>query len=101
MADEHAGMQKVEVVAVAVDPGLQKSGLASRVIKLVDDELKEKTKQEGRQEVKLMVRTGKEHNEVYWTKKGYRTVGEMKFRAGDFGSLTGFVVLDMERVLEV
>ena len=88
-------------MAVAVDPSLQKSGLASRLCEEVELELKEKARKDGKKRVRLMIRTGKENNERYWTRKGYRTVSEMKFPVGDLGSKTGFIILDMERVLEV
>ena len=94
-------MEKFEVVAVAVDPSLQKSGLASRLCQEVEMELKEKARKNGRKKVGLMIRTGRENNEIYWTGKGYRVLSQMTFPVGDFGSMTGFTILDMERVVEV
>ena len=94
-------MERFEVVAVTVDPTLQDSGLASRLCGEVDKELREKAKREGKKRVGLMIRAGKEKVGAYWTRKGYRTVHETKFPVGDFGSKTGFSLLDMERFLEV
>ena len=94
-------MEKFELVAVAVDPSLQRSGLASRLCGEVETELKEKARKDGKKRVGLMIRAGKEKTEIYWTKKGFRFVSEMKFPVGDLGSKTGFSILDMERVLRV
>ena len=96
-----ADSAKFELVVVAVDPSIQKSGLGSRMSGIVEAELKEKVRGMGKKQLKLMVRTGKENNGAYWTKKGYRIVGEEFFAPGNFGSKTGFTVLEMERVIEV
>lgn len=92
-------MDKFEVVAVAVDPSRQKSGLASRLCGELELELKEKARMAGNKRVSLMVRSGT--NEEYWARKGYRTVGEMTFPIGAMGSKTGFSIFDMERMVEV
>ena len=93
--------EKFEVVGVAVDPSLQRSGLASRLCGEVEAELKEKARTKGKKQLNLMIRTGKENNEPYWTRKGYRVLSEVRYAPGNFGSKTGFVVLDMEKVIEL
>ncbi len=99
--DDEAESEKFELVVVAVDPTLQKKGLASRICAEVEAELKEKVRKEGKKKLRLMIRTAKENNEAYWTRKGYRVVGETKFPPGNYGSKTGFTVLDMQRVIDL
>ena len=94
-------MDQYELVAVVVDPTLQSKGLASRLCGEVDKELRERAKEDGKKKISLMIRAGKEKVEEYWTRKGYRTLHETHFPVGNFGSKTGFSILDMERIMEV
>ena len=84
-----------------MDPSLTKSGLATLVCNEVEKDLKEKLRSAGKKQMQLMIRTGKENNEVYWTKKGYQIISETKFAPGNFGSRTGFILLDMERIVDL
>ena len=47
--------------------------------------------------VRLKIRTMKEINERYWTKKGFTTLREIRFNVGTAGSLTGLSCLEMFR----
>lgn len=47
--------------------------------------------------VRLKIRTIKEINERYWTKKGFTTLREIRFDVGTAGSLTGLSCLEMFR----
>ena len=106
MARQNSGIRTTdfktfEVVSLATNPNIQKRGLGSRITRLVEEELEAITKAKGSTQVRFMVRTGKENNEVYWTRMGYRVVGQTYFKKGDFGSETGFTVLIMEKVVRV
>lgn len=93
--------EKFEVVGVVVDPTLQNLGLASRLCREIDEEIRNRLRKDGKKRATLMVRASKELVEGYWTRKGYKTVHVMEFPVGNVGSKTGFSVLEMERVLEV
>ena len=90
---EHSN--EYEVAAVAVKYTFQKQGLAAHLLRMIEDEVAQKTKQEGNDCFKLLVRTGKEITESYWTKKGFVTRNELYFKPGVFGSETGFSILEM------
>ena len=81
--------------AVAVLGTSQKKGLAGNLFRRIEEEVTEKTKAEGGSSFKLLVRTGKENNERYWTSKGFETRDEMFFKPGSFDSKTGFTILEM------
>ena len=95
------GTSKTEVVAVSVLPRMQKRGLSAWINKAVETELVDQARASGRDKAELIVRSGKENNEQYWTRAGYHTVAAMYFPKGDFGSQTGFTILDMEKTVYV
>jgi len=86
---------KYEIVAVAVDTTMQKSGLSSNLVSRITEEIASNTRMSGGSKYTLMVRAGKETVEKYWTKQGFATMRESYFKPGDFGSETGFTILDM------
>lgn len=92
---------KYEIVLLTVDPRLKGKGLSTPLVRRVEKVLEGKTRLRGSKKLTLMVRAGKESNEGYWSQKGYREVAERRFGPGYGGSVTGFSLLDMEKVIEV
>ncbi|KAL8954082.1 MAG: hypothetical protein Q9183_007297 [Haloplaca sp. 2 TL-2023] len=87
-----------EIMTVCVNPEMQKQGLAEDIIHRVLEEVGTLVANSGQgPHFKLVVRTLKEINEQYWTRKGFKTVGEKFFEPGLFGSPTGFHIIDMTR----
>lgn len=85
-------LEKFEVVAVAVEEGWWKCGLAARLLQGIEEEV-------GRVlggRFRLMVRTVKEINEGYWKGKGFVVARETMFGQGTFG-VSSFSGLEMSR----
>ena len=92
---------KYELVVLTVDPRVKGTGISSNLRRRMEGHLVEAAQVRGAKTLTLMVRTGKENNEGYWTRAGYREVSEKKFAPGFAGSKTGFTILDMEKVVEL
>ncbi len=63
-----------EVVAVAVDPAFQDYGLSAQLQQRIMEDVALMMKVSGEKDFRLRIRTLKEINEGYWTRKGYRYV---------------------------
>ncbi|MCJ1405784.1 hypothetical protein MMC11_009014 [Xylographa trunciseda] len=73
-------------------------GLAGKVMSVVEEEIKRRTTGNGK-EVQIVLTTAKEHNEKFYSKRGYIVTGETKTEAGMHGSLKGFAILQMMKRL--
>lgn len=72
-----------EIFLVAVKPGekFRKKGIAERLVKSYEEELREKFTQNlihpaQRNQLRIMLKVVREINREYWLKKGFRIVGE-------------------------
>ncbi|KAK5123001.1 hypothetical protein LTR85_003567 [Meristemomyces frigidus] len=108
-----AGMETWELKTMAVDTKLQGQGLASYLMKLVDEEVKrrfratllaESTDEQmyaARRQFHMVLTTLKECNETFYARRGYMHDYETAHEPGFLGSPTGFHVLHMSKILEV
>ncbi|MCJ1433537.1 hypothetical protein MMC27_002900 [Xylographa pallens] len=87
-----------ELMLMAVDPTVQKQGLAGSIVGLVEEEIRRRTAGNGK-EVQIVLTTAKEYNEQFYLKRGYIAIGEIKIEAGTAGSVKGFTVLEMMKRL--
>lgn len=67
-------MPAFEVVAVAVDTAYQNYGLSAQLQQRVTEDVALMMKTTGEKDFRLRIRTLKEINEPYWTRKGYMYV---------------------------
>lgn len=88
----------VELFVVAVKPGQQyrKKGIAERLVRACEQELKRKFAAETAQ-VRIMLRVVREINGQYWLKKGYRTVGEHACPPSTWGLEKAFILWAMRK----
>jgi len=106
-----------ELKVMAVDVSLQRHGVASYLMKLVDQEVRRRSmaaglddptssssdassKPEGRK-VHVVLTTIKELNEEFYARRGYGKDYETWHEKGFLGSETGFHVVHMSKVLEI
>lgn len=94
VADLVANVERWELTLMAVDPSIQRQGLAGKLMGLAEKEIRRRTKVAGH-EVQIVLTTAKAHNEHFYTKRGYITTGEKEVEKGTFESITGFTVLEM------
>lgn len=91
---------------MAVDPTLQRKGLAGLLIELVEGEVKRRfavaKKQDGASERRLvmLLTTIKEVNFTFYSRRGYDLDYETYQKPGWYGSLTGFMVVHMSKQLD-
>ena len=97
VAQDDSDMLKFEIAAVATDVHWQGKGLANQLFATIVEEVREKARAAGKEKFRLMVRTIREVNGEYWGRKGFTVLHETDFRAGSFGSKTGFIGLEMFR----
>ncbi|MCJ1389083.1 hypothetical protein MMC18_001937 [Xylographa bjoerkii] len=65
---------------------------------LVEAEIRRRTAGKGI-EVQIVLTTAKEHNEEFYSRRGYVVTGGTKIEAGTHGSVKGFTVLEMMKKL--
>ena len=99
--EEPVAGSKYEVAALAVHLSFQKHGLATKLLTMIEEEIASKTRQIGKTSFILLVRTGKENNERFWTKKGFVTRSQLYFKPGEYGSKRGFTMLEMAKQYQV
>ncbi|MCJ1353962.1 MAG: hypothetical protein MMC33_003949 [Icmadophila ericetorum] len=85
-----------ELKLMAVDPSLQRQGLASKMIDLVIEEIKRRVGG-GKREVWMVFTTMKEFNEAYYSKRGCVSVSETVIEPGTRNSRDGFTILEMAK----
>lgn len=96
-----------ELSLMAVDPKLQRQGLASLLMKLVEDELKRRflltRAEKGLPNLKLvlLLTTVKEVNWVYYVRRGYSLDYETVHEPGWYPNSGGFHVVHMSKKVEV
>lgn len=92
-----------ELVTMAVDPLVQRQGLASMLMKMVEAEVKRRTisarLEEGKPLV-MLLSTVKEVNGAFYAKKGYVRDHEIQYGPGCMGSEHGFTVVHMHAQIE-
>jgi len=90
------GTEAWELSTMAVDPGLQRQGLAGYLMKLTEDEIKRsfKATHGGHDKMKLLIllTTIKEINEEFYAKRGFTLDYEVVYPIGHLGGETGFTV---------
>ncbi|MCJ1379280.1 hypothetical protein MMC17_002381 [Xylographa soralifera] len=96
--DVGLNVEQWELMLMAVDPTVQKQGLAGNIIGLVEEEIRRRTAGTGK-EVQIVLTTAKEYNEKFYSRRGYIATGEIKIEAGTAGSVKGFTVLEMMKKL--
>lgn len=94
---------------MAVDPTLQRQGLASILLSRITAEIKsraaiiemERKKKggEGEAEVRMILTTMKEINFEWYERRGFHWTGEKKAEKGFLGSRDGFTIVEMEKLL--
>ena len=98
--DEDADMWELKLAAV--DPDLQRQGLASYLIRLVEAEVVKRFKASGEHKKLVMLLTSiKEINEVFYGKRGYGFDYETVHEKGFMGSEGGFSIIHMSKVMDV
>jgi len=97
-ADLDINVEQWELLFMVVDPTVQKQGLAGKVMGLAEEEIRRRTTGEGK-EVQVILSTAKEHNEKFYTRRGYMVTGETKIEAGTHGSIKGFSIVKMMKRL--
>jgi GNAT superfamily N-acetyltransferase len=96
-----------ELSLMAVDPSLQRQGLAGLLMKLVEDEVKRRfvldRSERGLPDLKLvmLLTTVKEVNWDFYVRRGYQLDYETFHGPGWLGSSTGFHVVHMSKVPEL
>lgn len=114
------GWPQWEVAAMAVHPGFQGRGLASRLLELLVEEVKARTvadlqgeahrsnvdggeqRREGKGgKVIILLSTIQELNERYYRNRGWRTTAVQRFEPGTLGSRDGFSVVEMMRLVDL
>ncbi|KAL8690948.1 MAG: hypothetical protein Q9218_003724 [Villophora microphyllina] len=91
-----------ELLAMVVDPELQKRGLSTQLLDLTLEEIKRRVAAETWNDEKgtrILVSTMKELSEGYYLKKGWTTTEERRFPPGTAGSTNAFSVVDMVRII--
>jgi GNAT superfamily N-acetyltransferase len=92
-----------ELVAMAVDPPVQRQGLAGMLMEMVEVELKRRTvdaKSEVEKPLVMLLSTVKEVNGDFYAKKGYMRDYETQYGPGCMGSEHGFTVIHMHAQLK-
>ncbi|KAL9109464.1 MAG: hypothetical protein Q9187_008160 [Circinaria calcarea] len=102
-------IQQWELKLMAVDPALQRQGLADILLTHVTAEIKRRAAileaerkrngGEGEAEVRMILTTIKEIKFAYYEKRGFHWTGERKVKKGILGSRNGFTVVEMEKIL--
>ena len=94
-----------ELSTMAVDVKLQRQGLASYLMKLVEDEMKRRfladCSDPSSKQLRQMITTIKEKNEPFYLRRGFAKDYEMFYEKGHMGSETGFTVIHMSRPVQV
>lgn len=102
-------IQQWELKLMAVDPALQRQGLAGILLIHVTAEVRrraalieaerKKNGGEGEAEVRMILTTIKEINFEWYEKRGFRWTAEKKVEKGVMGSRDGFTVVEMGKAL--
>ena len=98
-----------ELSTMAVDPSLQRQGVAAYLMKLVDAEVKRRftVGMQARQDLDsafpkqliMRITTIKEQNEAFYSKRGFFKDYEIAYPKGHLGSERGFTVIHMSKVM--
>lgn len=95
------GTEAWELSTMAVDPGLQRQGLAGYLTELTENEIKQcfdATKKEHcKSKLLILLTTTKEINGEYYEKRGFALDYETAYPRGHLGVKTGFTVAHMSR----
>lgn len=95
-----------ELASMAVDPTLQRKGLAGLLIELVEGEVKrrfvaaKKQDEAPQRRLVMLLTTIKEVNLQFYSRRGYGLDYETYQEPGWYGSLTGFRVVHMSKQLD-
>lgn len=97
------GAEVWELKLMAVDLAVQRRGLASHLMDLVDEEVKRRVRADYAEPPPTysILTTAKEANERFYRRKGYQDDYETRVGPGYLGSPRGFGVLFMSKALEV
>ena len=98
-----------ELKLMAVDPQIQKRGVASTLLSIIEADVQKRASAISAakaangesliKETQLKLSTIREINEEFFLKKGFKVVGEKKHPPGTYGSKTGFTTSDLTKVL--
>ena len=97
-----------EILSMAIEPDLQKAGLATKLLNLTIEEIQRRVtqaqplnvSQNGSPTVELLLSTIKETNEEYYAKRGWTTTDEKRIEPGTVGrSGIAFSIVEMVRLV--
>ena len=96
-----------ELLAMAVKPSLQGQGLATRLLNASIDEIRRRLRMQRDAtdhrtpgKFNILISTMQELNEAYYANKGWQTTDVKYFEPGTGGSVEGFHIVEMNRVVE-
>lgn len=99
------GTEMWELSTMAVDPGLQRQGLAGYLMRITEAEVKRQFiagNDAGEQRKLVMALTTlKQVNEPFYTRRGFVKDYEVEYPVGHIGSETGFTIIHMSREVDL
>jgi GNAT superfamily N-acetyltransferase len=94
-----------ELSTMAVDPSMQRQGLAAYLMRLAEDEIKRKWIEErGRdsgRRLRVMITTIKQVNHAFYSKRGFTMDYEVSYEKGHLDSPCGFSTAHMSREIKL
>ena len=99
------GKEAWELSTMAVDPALQRQGLAGFLMRLTEEEVKRRVKAAGGaaegKELVLVIASGKERNEEFYARRGFSKDYEIWYDKGHIGSVKEFHVIFMSKAVDM
>ena len=98
--DVDFNVKQWELMLMAVEPTVQKQGLAGKTVGLVEEEIRRRTAGNGK-EVQIVLTTAKEYNERFYLNRGYIATGDtsQQGRSRSRQGLRGFTISEMMKRL--
>lgn len=95
------GREMWELSTMAVDPGLQRQGLAGHLMRITEAEVRNRFAAFNREgetrRLVMALTTIKQVNEAFYARRGFVKDYEVEYPVGHIGSETGFTIIHMSR----